>query len=236
MKSELLTYKQDHQEFKGFLAYPDVECKSPAVLIIHDWSGRNQFADDKALALAELGYVGFAVDLYGEGKLGNTIEEKKALMQPLASDRHLIRSRLQNALKLLKAFPQVDKSKIAVIGFCFGGLCALELARSGEDILGTVTFHGLLNQDSTIETKAIRSKIIAFHGYDDPMVPPTVIEQFAAEMTNANADWQLHAYGQTQHAFTNPNAHDTKLGLIYNQTARDRSWESFKNFLLEIFK
>jgi len=228
-------YEQNGLHFEGFLATPDTKEPRPAVLIVHDWSGRNAFADEKAKKIAELGYVGFAVDLYGNGQVATTNEDKSALMHPLMTERALIRSRLQTALNEVRKLPSVDSKKIAIMGFCFGGLCALELARSGAEILGTVTFHGLLHADPQMKTAPIHAKILALHGYDDPMVPPEKVIAFAKEMTTAGADWQLHAYGNTLHAFTNPAAHDTKLGLIFDEAANRRSWIALENFLAEIF-
>lgn len=228
-------YQHQGQRFEGFLATPKHEGEYPGVLIIHDWSGRNTFADEKAQKIADLGYVGFAVDLYGDGKTGQTTEEKSALMQPLASNRALIRSHLATALAELRRMPMVNPHKIAIMGFCFGGLCSLELARSGADILGTISFHGLLHADPALPTHPIHSKILVLHGYDDPMVPPSTLMHFATEMTQAKADWQIHAYGNTKHAFTNPLAHDQQLGLIYNENANHRSWQALVNFLKEIF-
>lgn len=228
-------YHLNDTRFDGFLATPPGTGPHPAVIIVHDWSGRNEFAENKAQKIAELGYVGFAVDMYGEGKLGTTNEQKSTLMSPLMKDRRIIRARLQAALHEARQLPSVDPKKIAVIGFCFGGLCALELARTGADIVGAVTFHGLLHHDPNLTTATIHAKILALHGYDDPMVSPEKVLDFAKEMTEAKADWQLHAYGHTQHAFTNPNAHDNSLGLVYNEVANQRSWISFVNFLEEIF-
>ncbi|MFC3909085.1 dienelactone hydrolase family protein [Legionella dresdenensis] len=230
------TYRHDNQELHGFLAYEPGHGKpKPAVLVAHDWSGRNDFACQKAEMLARLGYVGFAIDMYGNGRTGNTTEEKMALMNPLGSDRALLRARILAAFDAVTAMPEVDKNRIAAIGFCFGGLCVLDLARSGADVKGVVSFHGLLAKPDNLPSRTIKSKVLVLHGYDDPMVKPEQVNQFCQEMTEANVDWQVHQYGHTQHAFTNPQAHDSQLGTIYNATAEHRSMQAMRNFLEEIF-
>lgn len=229
-------YHHDNQELHGFLAYDKhSSAPRPAVIVAHDWTGRNEFACQKARMLAEMGYVGFASDVYGQGRLGSNNEEKMALMQPLVSDRSMLRARLKAAYEAVSAMPEVDSSRIAVIGFCFGGLCALDLARSGVAIKGAVSFHGLLNKPEGLKSEQIKAKILAMHGYDDPMVRPDQVNSFCEEMTEAKADWQVHMYGHVQHAFTNPQAHDTDLGLIFNPIAAQRSWLAMTNFLQEIF-
>ena len=233
--SNYLYYLHD-EEFHGFLAYDETqEAPQPAVLIAHDWSGRNQFAQDKALTLAEMGYIGFALDLYGLGRQGTTIDEKMALMQPLANDRRLLRTRMRAAYDALIAMPEVDNTRVAAIGYCFGGMCVLDLARSGAELSGVISFHGLLNKPTELANHPISAKVLALHGYDDPMVSPDQVNAFCQEMTEAKVDWQVHSYGQTKHAFTNPSAHDQALGTIYNQVADKRSWIALTNFLQEIF-
>lgn len=207
----------------------------PGVMIIHDWSGCNDFAKEQARLLAAKGYVAFAIDMYGDGRVGQTNEEKEKLMQPLISHRGLLRERVELALNTFTQIPEVDASAIAVIGFCFGGLCALDLARTGADIRGVVSFHGLLNADAYFETKAIKAKVLVLHGYDDPMVTPKAVNEFCEEMTKGKADWQVLMFGNTSHAFTNPLANDPNLGTIYNpQTAR-RAFAQMHMLFEEIF-
>lgn len=229
-------YHHGQEELHGFIAHDaKIDTPRPAVIVMHDWSGRNEFACNKAQVLAELGYVGFAVDMYGKARLGATNEEKMALMQPLTSNRRFLSERVNVALDTVKLLPQVDPNRIAVIGFCFGGLCALDLARSGADLRGVVSFHGLLAKPEHKTAESIKAKILVLHGYDDPMVNPQQVNAFCAEMNAAKADWQVHMYGLVQHAFTNPVAHDLDLGLIYNEQAAKRSWITMTNFLQEIF-
>lgn len=228
-------YHHGELELHGYVAYNEQDDNpKPAVLVIHDWSGQNEFARQKAMIFAELGYVGFAIDMYGSGKNGETITEKEALMHPLMHDRLLLRTRVQAALDAVITMPEVDHKKIAVIGYCFGGLCALDLARSGAEIKGAISVHGLLEKPADLPSLDIQAKILVLHGAEDTLTPPSVVTSFCDDMTAKNVDWQLHVFGKTQHAFTNPQAHDTKLGLIYSATAARRSTQLISNFLEEI--
>lgn len=237
MHSARHTYYHHEQALYGHLAYTDENLqKRPTVLIAHDWSGQNAFARQKAEELAHLGYVGLALDLYGEGRTGDTIEEKQALMHPLISDRSFLQERMQASLDAAKALPMVDPNHIVVAGFCFGGLCALDLARTGAPIAGAVSFHGLLSAPQSLEEREISANILVLHGYDDPMVRPHDVENFCQEMTRAKANWQVHTYGQTQHAFMVPDAHNLALGTIYQPETASRAWQVFLNFLSEVFQ
>lgn len=229
-------YHHGEQELHGFLAYDDShDNPRPAVMIFHDWSGRNDFACDKALMLAKMGYLAFAVDMYGKGRLGESTDERMALMGPLVSDRRMLRARLRAAFDAIVAMPEVDGSRIGAIGFCFGGLCALDLARSGAEVKGVVSFHGILNKPDELANHEIKAKVLVLHGYDDPMVKPQQVNEFCQEMTAAKVDWQVHMYGNTQHAFANPKAHDKQLGTVYNPEAERRALQAMTNFFEEIF-
>lgn len=236
MHASNYVYHHGEQALHGYLTYDDsVKTPRPAVIVVHDWSGRNDFACQKADMMAKLGYIGFAVDMYGLGRIGETNDEKQALMQPLANDRRLLRARIQAALDEMVMLSEVDNQRIVVIGFCFGGMCALDLARTGANIAGVVSFHGLLQKPDYLMTHPIQAKVLCCNGYDDPMVTPDQVQVFCQEMTKAGADWQMHWYGQTQHAFTNPKAHDPALGLMYQAKAAQRSLQSLTNFLEEVF-
>lgn len=236
MQTETITYIHQDTELEAYMAYPDnLTGKAPAVIISHAWAGRDQFVIDKANALAELGYIGFALDLYGKGVLGSTKEENTALMTPFLEDRQLLRDRMHAALAEVDILTHVDSDRIAAMGYCFGGLCVLDLARSGADIKGAVSVHGLLSAPENIPNNTIKAKVLALHGQDDPMVPPEQVAALADEMTAAKVDWQLHVFGNTKHAFTNPEANDPELGAIYNADADKRSWQLIQNFLAEIF-
>jgi dienelactone hydrolase len=220
---------------EAFFAFDDsLSGRRPAILINHTWAGRDDFVAEKAKKLAALGYVGFAVDMYGKGVLGSDAEENAKLMQPFMQDRQLLKKRMTAALYAVKLMPWVDDSRIAAIGFCFGGLCSLDLARAGADLKGVVSFHGLLGALDD-NSHPIKAKILALHGHDDPMVPVEQVIAFEKEMTKAGADWQLHTFGNTQHAFTNPLANNPDFGTVYQPEADKRSWILMENFLAEIF-
>ncbi len=237
--SNTVNYLDGDVLLEGFFAYDDgVEGQRPAVMINHAWAGRNDFVEEKALKLAELGYFAFAVDMYGKGILGQSIEQNSKLMQPFMDDRHLVLSRMNAALYAVKQFPWVNDKQLAAIGFCFGGLCVLDLARSGADIKGVVSFHGLVDapEQSGRQTQvAINSKILVLNGADDPMVSNEQLFSLQQELTRAEADWQVHTYSQTMHAFTNPVANDPDFGTVYQPDSDRRSWLAMKNFLTEIF-
>ncbi|TRW89959.1 dienelactone hydrolase family protein [Candidatus Methylobacter oryzae] len=234
--SNTITYLDDDVVLEAFFAFDDaIPARRPAVLINHTWAGRDEFVAEKAKKLAALGYVGFAVDMYGKGVLGSGPEENMKLMQPFMDDRAMLQKRMKAALSAVKLMPWVDDTKIAAIGFCFGGLCSLDLARTGVDIKGVVSFHGLLSAPGNAQGNAIKAKILALHGRDDPLAPAEQVLAFEQEMTEAGADWQLHAYGHTMHAFTNPVANDPARGMLYQPDADRRSWIAMQNFLAEIF-
>lgn len=234
--SNTVSYLDGDAVLEAFFAYDDaVSGRRPAVLINHAWGGRDDFVADKAKKLAELGYLGFALDMYGKGVRGSGPEENAGLMQPFMQDRRMLQRRMEAALAAVKLMPWADDGRIAAIGFCFGGLCALDLARSGADIKGVVSFHGLLGAPEHTQNNRIKAKVLALHGHDDPMAPVEQVIAFEQEMTRAGADWQLHVYGNTMHAFTNPMANDPGFGTVYQKDADRRSWQSMKNFLEEIF-
>jgi dienelactone hydrolase len=205
------------------------------VLICHAYGGRDEFVERKARRLAWQGYACFALDNYGKGVRGKTPEESSALMAPFMNDRRMLLRRLKAGLAAAQSMPMVDSKRIAIMGFCFGGLCALDLARADADIRGAVSFHGLLKPSGLTEPK-VRTKVLMMHGYDDPMAPPEDVLAIAGEFTTAGADWQLHAYGHTVHAFTNPVAHNRTGGLQYDEAADRRSWHTLEEFLGEVLK
>ena len=234
--SNTVAYMDDDVVLEAFFAFDDTLVgRRPAVLINHAWGGRDEFVADKAKKLAHLGYVGFAVDMYGKGIFGAGPEQNAKLMQPFMEDRAMLQKRVQAGLAAVRLMPWVDDSKCAAIGYCFGGLCALDLARSGADVKGVVSFHGLLAAPDNIRGNVFKAKVLALHGHDDPMAPPEQVLAFEQEMTAAGADWQLHVYGNTMHAFTNPVANDPGFGTVYQSDADRRSWLTMENFLREIF-
>lgn len=221
---------------EAFFAFDDsLTGRRPAVLINHTWAGRDDFVAEKAKKIAALGYVAFAVDMYGKGVLGTTAEENAKLMQPFMDDRKMLAKRMQAALYAVKLLPWVDDSKVAAMGFCFGGLCALDLARAGADLKGVVSFHGLLGAPDNIKDNSIKAKVLVLHGHDDPMGPVEQVIAFEEEMTKAGVDWQFHTFGNTMHAFTNPLANNPDFGTVFQPDADRRSWLLMENFLTEIF-
>ncbi|MEZ6002760.1 MAG: dienelactone hydrolase family protein [Planctomycetota bacterium] len=234
IQSKLVEYTHEGTVFEGYMAWDDaIKDPRPGVLVSHAWSGRSPFEEERARRLAGLGYVGFALDVYGKGKRGTSKEENSALMTPLVENRAMLQGRLLIALQTMRAEAEVDAAHTGIIGFCFGGLCAMDLARTGVDILGAISFHGLPTAPGN--TKKIQAKMLICHGWDDPMAKPEAMIGLAKELSDAGADWQLHAYGHTMHAFTNPAANDPDFGTVYQPDADRRSWQAARNFFEELF-
>ena len=242
MNTSTVSYEVQGKEMRGFLAYKESDQPSPAIVIAHAWRGLDDFARDKAVELAEMGYVGFAADVYGEGVNAENDEESMALMLPLFEDRSLLQSRIGAAVDQVKGHPQTDTSKIAAMGFCFGGLTVLELLRSGADVRCIISFHALL-ADALGEVKAKRTpnlfgegkSALFLHGHDDPMVSETDIKNLLYELDENQVDWQFHTFGHTMHAFTNPSAQEPDKGISYQPLSAKRSLQAMKNFLTEQF-
>jgi len=214
--------------------FPAHSKQGPVVILGHAWGGQDDFIFAKAQQFNEIGLHAYAWDLYGDRRHGKNKEENSSLMGRFMEDRKFLRQRLLSILDDVKQFSEVDKNKVAAIGFCFGGLCVLDLARAGADICGVVSFHGLLGRPQISEEK-VKAKVLALHGYDDPMATPPHLNEFCDEMTALKVDWQVHVFGNTMHAFTNPEAHDASFGTVYNQISDQRSWKLANNFLTEVF-
>lgn len=221
--------------FESGSAYNDAAAQPrPGVLVLPNVLGRKDFDDRKAEALAALGYVGLAVDLFGQGKRPSP-DNRTEYMDFLNADRPLLRDRLHAALALLKAVPQVDPARTAAIGFCFGGKCALDLARSGADLLGVVSFHGVYDRPPYDNVTPIRAKVLVLHGWRDPIAPPDATMALGEELSRGSADWQIHMYGDAGHGFADPNANAPERGVMYEPKADRRSWRAMEAFLAEIF-
>ncbi|MCI4643562.1 MAG: dienelactone hydrolase family protein [Hyphomonadaceae bacterium] len=234
ISTRTVDYTADGETCEGYLALPE---GGPAklVLIAHAWGGQGDVERGKADRIAaELGYAAFCMDVYGKGKRGETVEECQALMTPMLEDRAKLQARLNAAVEFSKTLEGVDTSARAAAGYCFGGLCVLDMARAGQDVAGVASFHGLFGAPDNLSDPKISAKVVAFHGWDDPMAEPDTVLGLAKEMSAAGADWQLHAYGNTLHAFTTPGANDPNLGVKYDATADQRSWQSFAAFLKEV--
>ena len=236
IQTRSIEYKDGDVLLEGYLAWDDTNGdQRPGILISHAWAGRSEFEEDKAESLAELGYAGFAIDLYGKGVRGSNAEENSALMQPLLDDRATLQRRMKLALEQVRKQEVVDPSRVAAMGFCFGGLSVLDLARTGADLAGVASFHGLFNAPGNTGGNRISAKVLVMHGWDDPMATPDQVLSLADELNEMGADWQIHGYGNTMHAFTNPAANDPGFGTVYNAQADRRSWQSLQLFLAEIF-
>ena len=236
VETRVVEYKHRDTTLEGVLAFDNASSQPrPLVLVSHAWGGRDEFAVQKARDLARQGYAGFALDLYGGGKLGSSKEENSALMAPLLEDRLLLQARMEASVAAACEQPEVDAKKVAAIGYCFGGLCVLDLARSGAKVAGVVSFHGLFTPPGNTVGRKINSRVLVLHGYDDPMAQPDAMVALASELTEAQADWQIHAYGGTLHAFTNPAADDPDFGTVYHEAADKRSWRAMTEFLQECF-
>lgn len=233
MASEQLVYRDGETQCRGEITLPEgADGPRPVVLVNHAWRGLSDFERAKCELLAGLGYVAVALDNFGDGRTGTGKQECAALIAPFMQDRSLLRARVLAGLAAARAHPAVDPARVAAIGFCFGGLCALDLARSGADVAGVVSFHGLL-QPRGLPVEPIGAKVLVLHGYDDPMARPQAMLALAEELTQAGCDWQVHAYGRTMHAFTNPVAHAPEDGLLHNPDAERRALASMQAFLSE---
>jgi dienelactone hydrolase len=237
LQTRTIDYRDGPQALQGFMCLDAAAPgRLPGVLVAHTWRGRSEYEENKARELAALGYAGFALDLFGKGVLGTSLEQIRALIQPFMDDRSLLQRRMQLALEEIRAQDEVDESRVAAIGFCFGGLCVLDLARSGADINGVASFHGLLTPPPGSDNERILSKVLVMHGWDDPMATPEHLVALGRELTSMEADWQIHAYGNTMHAFTNPLADNPDFGTVYQADADRRSWASMKAFLAEVLQ
>ncbi|MFK7831102.1 MAG: dienelactone hydrolase family protein [Congregibacter sp.] len=236
MQEQLISYMHNGAEHEAFMAWDDsLSGPLPGVLVSHAWGGRSEFEDSKARDLAAQGYVGFAVDMYGKGIRGSSPEENTALMTPLLENRSELQARILSALDVLSTQPQVDGARCAAMGYCFGGLCVLDLARVGAAVAGVISIHGLFNAPDNTADRSIAAKVLCLHGYDDPMAPPQSVLDLASELSAAGADWQLHAYGGTVHAFTNPQANAPDSGTVYSASADARATQACSNFFAELF-
>jgi len=234
MSGRVVNYHDDSIECEGYLSLPESSKSVPLVLVAHTWKGRSEFEDQKVISINSLGYAAMSIDIFGGGVNGTSVEENQTLIEPFIKDRQIFRQRLISAVEFGKTIEGVDASKIALIGFCFGGLAAIELARSGYELSGCIIFHGLLNQSDEPFQK-VNTKLLVLHGDKDPMVSSEQILALQDEMTESDADWQFISYGNTYHAFTNPAANDIEMGTVYNHDSDIRSWTAMSNFLEEVF-
>lgn len=231
-------YQDGDVTLQGLSVYDDsISGKRPGVLVVHQWKGLGDYEKKRSEMLARMGYNVFAVDIYGKGVRPQTPQEAAKEAGKYKNDRALLRARVLSGLGILRRHELTETKKVAAIGYCFGGTSVLELARSGADVLGVVSFHGGLSSPTPDDAKNIRAKVLALHGADDPNVGPPEVSAFEDEMRKARVDWQLIAYGGAVHSFTDWNAgNDNSKGAAYNEHADHRSWEAMKAFFAEIFK
>jgi dienelactone hydrolase len=227
-------------EFEGeqlesvFVGRRDAQAR-PTVILIPTVMGVSDLEIGFGRQLVELGYNAFVADLFGKQFRGAPRDTMFGEMTRLRGDRAALRRRLLAVLEIVRGLNEVPEQQIVAAGYCFGGQCALDLARTGTDIAAAVAFHGLFDPPG-LPPEKIRAKVVAFHGWDDPMVPPDKVVALGQELTEAGADWQIHAYGHVAHGFTNPHASDLQIdGVRYNALAAERSWTSFISLLEELF-
>ncbi|MBN8808515.1 MAG: dienelactone hydrolase family protein [Sphingomonas sp.] len=236
---QTLVYDGPGGPFEGVIAYDDeVEAARPGVMVVPNVLGQKEADNVHAENLAKLGYVGFACDVYGQGKRTTRGPDQGKYMNEMQADRGLLRDRLAASLATLKGFAFVDSAKTAAFGYCFGGKCVLDMARAGLDFLGGVSFHGVYDRPDYATVTPIRPKLLVCHGWDDPIGPPEAVVALGKELTDGGADWQIHAYGGAGHAFTDVELKGKTIapGVGYDEKADRRSWEAAKDFLAEVFE
>ncbi|MBI5170338.1 MAG: dienelactone hydrolase family protein [Candidatus Eisenbacteria bacterium] len=235
VKTEPVEYRQGDTALSGWLVYDGaVKSKRAGVMLIHDWMGATAHQKAQAEKLAALGYVVLVADVYGKGVRPTDAAGASAEAGKYYKDRALLRARVNAGLDYLASRPQVDATRLAVTGYCFGGLAALELARSGAAVRGVVTFHGSLASASPDDAKNIKGKVLVLHGADDPYVKQADVTAFMDEMRAAGKDWQVVQYSGAVHSFTDDRAgSDNSKGAAYNASADRRSWEAMRDFLAE---
>lgn len=237
VRSKEVVYQDGDQQLRGYLAWDDAKKgKRPGIIVVHEWWGLNDYAKQRARQLAEEGYVAFAADMYGPGKVTMHAKDAQGWMTQITQNQQAWQQRALLALEQLKASPQVDSSRLAAIGYCFGGATVMQMAYAGADLDGVVSFHGSLPPASPEQAAAIKSRVLIAHGDADPFVPAERIVKFKKALSDANVDWEMDIYANTRHGFTNPGAGAFGMEqLAYNEKADQRSWQRMKDFFAEIF-
>lgn len=237
VKSGPVEYQHGNVTLEGWQAHDEAKPgKRPAVLVVHQWKGLTDYEKKRAEMLAQLGYNVLCVDIYGKGIRPANPKDAGAEAGKYKTNRSLLRDRVNAGLEVLKQHALTDPQRIAAIGYCFGGTTVLELARSGADVAGVVSFHGALDSPAPADGKNIKCRVLALHGADDPFVPAKDVDAFCSEMRDAKVDWQLVSYGGSVHSFTLWDAgNDNSKGAAYNAKADHRSWDAMKSFFAELF-
>lgn len=237
-KTEIVKVQADSNTLELFYAYPQEgqDQPLPTILVLHAWAGRDSFMCEKASYFARQGFLSIAVDLFGEARIGKTTEECQSLIHPFITNRLVLKQRLSTLMDFIKNDPRIDKNRIAAIGYCFGGLCALDMARNNLGLKAAISVHGLLFKPDYALPNHYSAQVLALHGHQDPMVPIEQVAEFQKEMANSVADWQFLTFGQGVHAFTMPTANDSSLGTVYNPLLDQRATTFIDCFLQESFK
>jgi dienelactone hydrolase len=235
MLTENIDYAADGAILRGFLAFNESAGRRPGVLVFHEGLGLGDFAMEKARLLASLGYVAFAADMFGQRRQARNLQEVATIIGGLRAEPERLRARANAAVATLAGLPQVDASRLAAIGFCFGGSVVLELARSGADLKAVVSFHGVLATKHPASEGQVKTSILVLTGAEDPLAPPDQVAAFEDEMRAAKvADWQVVSYGNTLHGFTNPSADGSMMRTaLYHEQSDRRSWAAMRAFLDE---
>jgi dienelactone hydrolase len=237
VKTREIEYRQGATVLRGFVAWDDgARGKRPGVLVVHEWWGLNEHARSQARRLAQAGYVGFALDLYGDGKVAIHPEDAHAFADQVTKDPAVVAARFNAALEQLKRDPHVDTTRIAAIGYCFGGGVALQMARAGADLAAVVTFHGALATTTPAQPGKVKARLLVLTGADDPFVPAEQVATFKQEMQSAGARFEVITYPGAKHGFTNPEAGTHGMtALAYNAEADRESWAAMLKFFGEVF-
>ncbi len=238
IRRETVEYRHGDTVLEGAAVYDDaLTGKRPGIVVVHQWKGLGDYELKRAEMLAKLGYVAFCADIYGKGVRATNPQDASKLAARYKEDRPLLRARVNAAFEALQKQPQVDTTRTAAIGYCFGGTTVLELARSGAAVGGVVSFHGGLSTPAPSDAARVKARVLVLHGADDPFVPGPEVQGFEKEMRDARVDWQLVSYGGAVHSFTDWGAGtDASRGSAYNERADKRSWESMRAFLAELFR
>lgn len=232
-----IPYEYGGIKYTGYMYYDDaIKGKQPGVLVVHEWWGLNDYVRDRARALAEMGYVAFAMDMYGDNKVTSHPQQAKEWMQQTTANVDEWQRRARQGLELLRDNKHVEDSQVAAIGYCFGGATVMQLAYSGADVDGVVSFHGSLPPATPEQASAVKGKVLVEHGNDDAFIPADRITKFKAALDNAKVDYTFNGYDGVRHAFTNPGADAHGIeNLKYDAAADKKSWASMKAFLADLF-
>jgi dienelactone hydrolase len=241
LKEENVDYTADNVTMNGYVVYDaNKEGKRPAVIVVHEWWGLNDYPKMRARQLAELGYIAMAIDMYGNGKTADNPTDAQKLSTPFYQNLQMTKTRFDAAVNKLKTFSEADTSNMAAMGYCFGGGVIINMAKMGENLKGVVSFHGGGLLDAPADKNLLKAKILVCHGADDKFVLPAEVQQFKKQMDSIGADYTFKQYPNATHAFTNPNAtamgQKFNLPIAYNAAADSASWNDMKEFFGRIFK